>query len=62
MRCCVSDNILFGGWTDVDFVLFTARFEFIGNCYIVTEQTIAWHFTTNNSCQNCASVNTNSHL
>lgn len=55
-------NILFGGGTDVDFVLLAARFEFICNCHIVAEQTVTWHFLAHNSGQHSARVNANAHL
>lgn len=54
--------LLFGGWTDVNFVLFTARFEFVGNCHVVSEQAIAWHFPSDHSGQYSASMDANSHL
>jgi hypothetical protein len=55
-------SLLFGGWGNVDAASFRSGLKLVGNRHIVTEQTVSRHLSANNSGQNGARVQSNTHL
>lgn len=60
--CIRFNHLLISCWTDVNHLDFAVRFKFIRQSDVVPEQTVSWHFDANNTCQDCTSVKSNSHL
>lgn len=55
-------KLLFSRRTDVNLAFHTARLELIGNCDVMTKQTVSWHLSAYHSGQYCACMNANTHL
>ncbi len=46
---CVTSPV--GCRADVDFSRLAAGFKLVGQCDVVAEEAVAWHFHSNNTCQ-----------
>jgi hypothetical protein len=61
-KCIRSFFLLFSRRRDVDAASLASRLKLVGDGHVVAKETISWHLSAHNSCQDGPSVQPDSHL